>query len=177
MDKHTLTTKTQASRTSLLLVFICLICLQLSRTSHCNMILNIHSTATLTMSKPTLFNLYLLSFYKTRNNKVDMCYSTSINIYGSIKVTTVLLDPIINYNQLGSKTWKPNNGSRRTDVRRPQQENSDAGSSSLVKLSCKGGKPEMAGAFLASLAHSHNNTKDEKGHPWKPDKRNKQVEG
>ena len=144
MDKHTLTAKTQASRTSLLLVFTCLVCLQLSRTSHCIMISDIHSTftcliclqlsctshcimisdihstATLTMSKPTFFNLYLLSCCKTSNSKVDRCYSTSINVYGSVKLTTVLLDPIINYNQLGSETRKPSNCSRRIDVRRSQ---------------------------------------------------------
>ena len=177
MDKHTLIAKTQASRTSLLLVFTCLVCLQLSRTSHCIMISDIHSTAPLTMSKPTLFNLYLLSCCKTSNSKVDRCYSTSINVYGSVKLTTVLLDPIINYNQLGSETRKPSNCSKRTDVRRSQQENSDAGSSSLVKLSCKGGKPKMVDAFSASPAHTHNSTKDEKGHPWKPDKRNKPMEG
>ena len=46
MDKHTLTAKSQANRTSLLPVFTCLICLQLSRTSHCIMISDTHSTFT-----------------------------------------------------------------------------------------------------------------------------------
>ena len=35
----------------------------------------------------------------------------------------------------------------------------------------------MAGAIVASPAHTHNSTKDEKEHPRKPDKRNKQVKG
>ena len=35
----------------------------------------------------------------------------------------------------------------------------------------------MVDAFSASPAHTHNSTKDEKGHPRKPDKRNKPVEG
>ena len=106
-----------------------------------------------------------------------MYYSTSINVYGSVKLNTVLLDPIINYNQLGSETRKPSNCSRRIGIRRSQHENSYAGSSNLVKLSCKGGKPKMVDAFSTSPAHTHNNTKDEKGHPRKSDKRNKPVEG
>ena len=122
MDKHTLTTKSQASRTSLLPIFIYLICLQPFRTSHCYLISNTHSTftclicpqllhtshcitfldkhnvATLITSKPPLFYLCLLSGSKTCNSKVDICYPDSTKVYGCIKINTVLLDPIINYN-------------------------------------------------------------------------------
>ena len=202
MDKHTLTAKSQASRTSLLHVFTCLICLQLSRTSHCVLISNTHSTftclicpqlfhtshcimisdkhnaATLVTSKPPLFYLYLLSCSKTCNNKVDICYSASINVYGCVKLNLVLLENIIiKYNQLKSETRDPSKCSRRIGVSRSQHENSYAGSSSLVKLSCKSGKPKMVDAFSASPAHTHNSTTDEKRHPRKPDERNKPVEG
>ena len=128
-------------------------------------------------SKPPLFYLYLLSCSKTCNSKVDICYSASINVYGFVKLNTVLLDPIIKYNQLGSETREPNNCSRRTGLSRSQHENSYAGSSSLVKLSCKSGKPKIVDAFSASPAHTHNSTIDEKGHPRKPDEKNKSVEG
>ena len=55
MDKHRLIAKSQASRTSLLLVFICLICLQLSCTSHCVLISNTHNTFTCLIC-PQLFH-------------------------------------------------------------------------------------------------------------------------
>ena len=123
MDKHTLTAKSQANRTSLLPVFYCLICLQLSHTSQCYLISNIHSTftclicpqllytshciifldihnvATLITSKPPLFYLCPLFGSKTCNSKVDICYSDSTKVYGCVKINTALLDPIINYNQ------------------------------------------------------------------------------
>ena len=141
------------------------------------MISDKHNATTLITSKPLLFYLYLLSCSKTCNSKVDICYSASINVYGCVKLNTVLLDPIIKYNQLGSETRDPSNCSRRTCVSRSQHENSYAGSSSLVKLSCKSGKPKMVDAFSASPAHTHNSTTNEKRHLRKPDERNKPVEG
>ena len=201
MDKHTLTAKSQASRTSLLPVFICLIGLQPFCTSHCYLISNTHSTftclscpqllhtshcitfldkhnvATLITSKPPLFYLYLLSGSKTCNSKVDICYPDSTKVYGCVKTNTVLLDPIINYNQFWSEIREPSNRRRRTNASRSQHENSYAGSSSLVKLSCKSGKLKMVDTFSTSPTHTHNSTTDEKRHPRKPDERNTPVEG
>ena len=171
MDKLTLTSITQASQTLFLFAFTYLICLQLSHTFHCIVISNVHITITTTMSKLTLSNLYLLPYCKTRNSNENMCYSTSINKYGSVKLTTVLLDPTINYNQLGRETRTPSSRSRCIDA------SSDIGLSSPEKLSYKGGKLGMAPAIVASSDHTHNNTKDENGHLRKSDKRSKQKKG
>ena len=177
MDKLMFTSKTQASRTLFLLAFTYLICLQLSRTFHCIVISNIHVTVTTTMFKLTLSNLYLLPCCKTRNSNKNMCYSISNNVYGSVKLTIVLLAPTKNYNQLGSETRTSSSRSRRTDASGTQQDNSAIGLSSSEKLSCKGDKPRMASAIEASSDHTHNNTKDENGHPRKSDKRSKQKKG
>ena len=177
MDKLTFTSKTQASRTLFLLAFTYLICLQLSRTFHCIVISNIHVTVTTTVFKLTLSNLYLLPCCKTRNSNENMCYSISNNVYGSVKLTIVLLDPTKNYNQLGSETRTSSSRSRRTDASRTQQEISAIGHSSSEKLRCKGGKPGMASAIEALSDHTHINTKDENGHPQKSDKRSKQKKG
>ena len=186
MDKLTFTSKAQASQTLFLLAFTNLICLQLSRTFHYVVILNIHVIVTTTMFKLTLSNLYLLHCCKTRNSATlylkpisttNLCYSISNNVYGSVKLTIVLLDPTKNHNQLGSETRTYSSHSRRTDASRTQQENNTIGHSSSEKFSYKGGKRGMASAIEASSDHTHNNIKDKDGHPRKPDKRSKQKKG
>ena len=171
MDKLTLTSITQASQTLFLLVHKYIICFQFSCTFHCIVISNTHITITSAMSKLTLSNLYLLPYCKTRNSNKNKCYFTNINVYGSVKLTTVLLDPTINFNQLGSETRTPSSRSRRTDA------SSDIGLSSSEKPSYKGGKSRITLAIVASSDHTHNNTKDEHEHLRKSNKRSKQKKG
>ena len=122
------------------------------------------------MDKHTLTTKSQASGSKTCNSKVD-------KVYGCVKINTVLLDPIINYNQFWSEIREPSNCSRQTDASRSQHGNSYAGSSSLVKLSCKNGKLKMVDTFSASPTHTHNSTTLEKRHLWKLDERNTPVEG
>ena len=157
--------------------FTCLICPQLLHTSHCIIFLDKHNVATLITSKPPLFYLCPLSGSKTCNSKVDICYSDSSKVYGCVKINTVLLDPIINYNRFWSEIREPSNRSRLTDASRSQHGNNYAGSSSLVKLSCKNNKLKMVDTFSASSTHTHNSTTDEKRHLRKPDERNTPMEG
>ena len=170
MDKRTFTSKAQANRTLILLAFTYLICFQLSRTFHCILISNIHVAVITTMFELTLSNLYLQPCYKTRNSKANLCYSISNTVYRSVKLTIILLDPTKNNNQLESETRTSSTCSRCTDASRIQQENSAIGHSSLEKFSYKGGKQGMASAIEALTNHTHNNIKDENGHPQKSDK-------
>ena len=100
MNKFTLTT--QASQTLLLLVLTHLNCFQFSCTSHGIMISNTHTAVTLARSKLNFSNLYLIPYCKTRNSNKYICYATNINVYGPVKLTTVLVVPSINFSQLGS---------------------------------------------------------------------------
>ena len=171
MDKFTLTSITQASRTLLLFVLTYLNCFQFSYTFHCIVISNTHIAVTSTRSNLTLSNLYLIPYCKTRNNNKNKCYFTNINVYGPVKLTTVLLVPTINFNQLGSETRTHSSRSIRTNA------SSNIGLSSPKKPNYKGGKSKMTPPIVASSDHAHNNTKDENEHLRKSDKRSKQKKG
>ena len=132
------------------------------------MISNTHIAVTSARSKLNLSNLYLIPYCKTRNSNKYKCYFTNINVYGPLKLTTVLLVPSINFSQLGNKTRTPRSRSRCTDV------SSDSGFSSPEKPSYKGGKSRMTPATAASSKHAHNNRKDEYKHLRKFDKRSNQ---
>ena len=178
MDTRTLTSKSQASRTFILSVFIYLIHFQLPRTFHCILISYIHIAEITTLSKLTLSTLYLQSFYKTRNSNVTMCYSISTTVHRSRKLTIIMLDSPNSNNQLGSETRTISSYSKCTDTRRIQQESSTIGYSSSEKISYKGGKRWMASAIEVSTDHTHSNTSDENEHPRKSNKpRRKQQIG
>ena len=169
MNKFTLTA--QVSQTLLLLVLTHLNCFQFSCTSYCIVISNTHIAVTLARSKLNLSNLYLIPYCKTRNSNKNKCYFTNINVYRPVKLTTVLLVPSINFNQLGSETRIPSRRSRCTDM------SSDSGLSSPEKPSYNGGKSRMTSATTTSSNHAHNNTKDEYEHLQKSDKRSNQKKG
>ena len=89
MDKHTLTAKSQASRTSLLPVFTCLVCLQLSRTSHCIMILDIHSTFTCLICPQLSHTSYCIMISDKHNTATLITSKPTYIYYLVVKLVTV----------------------------------------------------------------------------------------